>query len=84
MAWTGLLGDGRGSHKPHLDDFDRSARLVVVPALASVSCGVPDEQKFVDLAVAHQCVLLSMVRVVMRMRMRLARLQVRAAARLEA
>ena len=74
----------RGGAGAVLQDFDRSARLVEVPAKASVTCGDPDDQKFVDLAVAHQCILLSKDREVLRMGKRLARLQVRAAARLDA
>ena len=69
----------RGGAGAVLDDFDRHARLVDAPAKASVTCGDPDDQKFIDLAVAHQCLLLSKDREVLRMSKRLARLQVRAA-----
>jgi putative PIN family toxin of toxin-antitoxin system len=39
--------------------FDAQARLVDVAARANVRCRDPDDQKFVDLAVAHKTVLLS-------------------------
>jgi predicted nucleic acid-binding protein len=63
-----------------MQDFDRHARLVDVPAKAPLTCGDPDDQKFIDLAVAHRCVLLSKDDEVLRMRKRLAQLQVTAAA----
>jgi putative PIN family toxin of toxin-antitoxin system len=72
----------RGDGAAVLADFDRQARLVEVPAKASVTCGDPDDQKFIDLAVAHRCTLLSKDREVLRMRKRLARLEVMAAPRL--
>jgi putative PIN family toxin of toxin-antitoxin system len=59
-----------------LERFDLHASLVDVPPKASVTCGDPDDQKFIDLAVAHRCTLLSKDREVLRMRKRLARLQV--------
>jgi predicted nucleic acid-binding protein len=68
----------RGGADSVLQDFDRHARLVDVPAKASVTCGDPDDQKFIDLAVAHRCLLLSKDHEVLRMRKRLARLQVTA------
>ena len=71
----------RGTHDAVLADFDRHARLVEVPAKASVTCGDPDDQKFIDLAVAHRCTLLSKDRDVLRMRKRLERLHVHATAR---
>lgn len=61
-----------------LDDFDRHARLLAIPPKAPVTCGDPDDQKFIDLAVAHRCILLSKDREVLRMRKRLAPLQVEA------
>jgi putative PIN family toxin of toxin-antitoxin system len=72
----------RGSAHGVLEDFDRHARLVQVPAKASVTCGDPDDQKFIDLAVAHRCLLLSKDQDVLRMRRRLAQLQVHAASQL--
>jgi putative PIN family toxin of toxin-antitoxin system len=62
-----------------LGDFDRQAMLVEVAPKAPVTCGDPDDQKFIDLAVAHRCVLLSKDDHVLRMRKRLAHLHVTAA-----
>jgi putative PIN family toxin of toxin-antitoxin system len=69
----------RGSAQSVLHDFDRHAQLVEAPAKAEVTCGDPDDQKFIDLAVAHRCLLLSKDDEVLRMRKRLAQLQVTAA-----
>jgi predicted nucleic acid-binding protein len=49
---------------------------VEVPGKAGITCGDPDDQKFIDLAVAHRCTLLSKDFEVLRMRKRLAQLQV--------
>ena len=54
-----------------LNAFDRHARLTEVPAKASVTCSDPDDQKFIDLAVAHQALLLSKDQHVLSMRKRL-------------
>ena len=70
----------RGEALAVLQDFDRQARLLEPAAKAGVTCGDPDDQKFIDLAVAHRCVLLSKDRDVLRMRKRLAQLQVTATA----
>jgi predicted nucleic acid-binding protein len=64
----------RGEAQRVLHDFDRQARLVEVPPKACFTCGDPDDQKFIDLAVAHRCTLLSKDREVLRMKNRLARL----------
>ena len=64
-----------------LQEFDRQAALVDVPDKAPVTCGDPDDQKFIDLAVAHRCPLVSKDREVLRMRKRLARLDVLAVPR---
>ena len=64
----------RGEAQQVLQDFDRQARLVDVPAKATVTCGDPDDQKFIDLAVAHRCALLSKDYEVLRMKNRLGRL----------
>lgn len=74
----------RGGPGPVLADFDRHTRLVEAPGKAGVTCGDPDDQKFIDLAVAHRCTLLSKDFEVLRMRKRLARLQVIASACLAA
>jgi len=68
----------RGSGDAVLADFDRHARLVEPAPKAPVTCGDPDDQKFIDLAVAHRCILLSKDFEVLRMRKRLAQLQVQA------
>lgn len=72
----------RGGPEPVLQDFDRHAALVEVPAKAELTCGDPDDQKFIDLAVAHRCMLLSKDDEVLRMKKRLARLDVIAATQL--
>lgn len=81
---AGRVAFHRGGAQAVLADFDRHARLVEPPAKASLTCGDPDDQKFIDLAVAHRCVLLSKDDEVLRMRKRLARLQVTASASLAA
>jgi putative PIN family toxin of toxin-antitoxin system len=63
-----------------LAHFDRHATLVAVPAKAPVTCGDPDDQKFIDLAVATSALLLSKDGEVLAMRKRLARLDVTARA----
>jgi len=73
----------RGDADAVLADFDRHARLVEPAPKAPVTCGDPDDQKFIDLAVAHGCTLLSKDFEVLRMRKRLAQLHVHATARLD-
>lgn len=65
-----------------LDGFDRHAQLVDAPAKAPVTCSDPDDQKFIDLAVARQALLLSKDRAVLSMNKRLAAWSVRAQAAL--
>ncbi|HXD43004.1 MAG TPA: putative toxin-antitoxin system toxin component, PIN family [Ramlibacter sp.] len=60
--------------------FDRQARIVEAPARAPVSCSDPDDQKFIDLAVRHQCLLLSKDAAVLALGKKLAALQVDAVA----
>jgi putative PIN family toxin of toxin-antitoxin system len=67
-----------------LRDFDAHARLVDVADKAPVTCGDPDDQKFIDLAVAHRCLLLSKDFEVLRMKKRLAALAVTTASVLPA
>ncbi|MDB5752498.1 MAG: hypothetical protein JWP65_2919 [Ramlibacter sp.] len=69
----------RGEAGAVLADFDRRVRLVEVAAKAPITCGDPDDQKFIDLAIAHRCTLLSKDNEVLRMKKRLATLEVRAA-----
>jgi predicted nucleic acid-binding protein len=59
-----------------LAGFDRNARIVEVPPTAGVSCSDPDDQKFIDLAVQHRCLLLSKDAAVLTMKKRLAAVEV--------
>lgn len=54
--------------------FDTHARLVDEPPKAPITCGDPDDQKFIDLAVACSALLLSKDGEVLRMRKRMERL----------
>ncbi len=54
-----------------LTHFDAQAELVAVAAKAVLTCADPDDQKFIDLAVAHQTVLLSKDQAVLCMSKRL-------------
>jgi putative PIN family toxin of toxin-antitoxin system len=63
--------------------FDRFARIVDVPPKAPSTCSDPDDQKFIDLAVARCALLLSRDRAVLSMKNRLARLDVAVRAALE-
>jgi putative PIN family toxin of toxin-antitoxin system len=56
--------------------FDRLARIVDVPPKAPATCSDPDDQKFIDLAVARSALLLSRDAAVLSMKNRLARLDV--------
>lgn len=56
--------------------FDRFARIVDVPCKAPPTCSDPDDQKFIDLAVARSALLLSRDAAVLSMKNRLARLDV--------
>lgn len=64
--------------------FDAGVRIVAEAPKAPVTCKDPDDQKFIDLAVAHGAWLLSKDNAVLSMRKRLLALEVRAAAVLEA
>jgi len=66
-----------------LAPFDLHARLVDVAARASVTCSDPDDQKFIDLAVAYGCPLLSRDQAVLGMKKRLALLGVAATPRFD-
>jgi putative PIN family toxin of toxin-antitoxin system len=66
-----------------LQQFDAQARLVEVAPKASVTCRDADDQKFIDLAVQHQAMLLSKDRAVLCMKKRLLTLSVRAQTALE-
>ena len=54
-----------------LASFDRHARLLEIAAKASLTCSDADDQKFIDLAVAHQAQLVSKDRAVISMSKRL-------------
>lgn len=64
--------------------FDRHSVQVGVPAKAPVTCKDPDDQQFVDLAVAHGAVLLSKDRAVLALKKRLELLAVHAGTTLPA
>ncbi len=61
-----------------LAQFDALASVVAVAPKASVTCKDPDDQKFIDLAVAHQARILSKDNAVLCMKKRLAALAVHA------
>jgi putative PIN family toxin of toxin-antitoxin system len=63
-----------------LAHFDRHAQLVDAAEQAQLTCSDPDDQKFIDLAVAHRCMLLSKDAAVLAMARCLAAVQVNAAA----
>jgi probable toxin-antitoxin system toxin component, PIN family len=67
-----------------LQGFDGQALLVEVAPRAQPTCRDPDDQKFIDLAIAYQCRLLSKDRAVLSMKKRLAPWNVSAAATLPA
>jgi putative PIN family toxin of toxin-antitoxin system len=58
--------------------FDRHVRLTGVAAKVPLRCSDPDDQKFIDLAVSHQALLLSKDRHVLSMKKRLLAQGVRA------
>jgi putative PIN family toxin of toxin-antitoxin system len=59
-----------------LQSFDRQVRIVAAPARACVTCSDPDDQKFIDLAVSHRCALLTKDGAVLKLKRKLAALQV--------
>jgi putative PIN family toxin of toxin-antitoxin system len=61
-----------------LAQFDGQAQWLDAAPKASVTCRDPDDQKFIDLAVAHKATLLSKDRAVLCMAKRLLALDVRA------
>jgi putative PIN family toxin of toxin-antitoxin system len=63
-----------------LAQFDGQARLLEVAPKVSVTCTDPDDQKFIDLAVAHKSLLLSKDNAVLCMAKRLLALDVLAQA----
>ena len=67
-----------------LAQFDALARLVAVAGKAGVTCRDPDDQKFIDLAVAHHCLLLSKDNALLCLARRLAALGVRVSTTMQA
>jgi predicted nucleic acid-binding protein len=59
-----------------LERFDRQARIVEAPGKAPVTCSDPDDQKFIDLAVSHRCLLLSKDAAVLKLKRKLAAFEV--------
>jgi putative PIN family toxin of toxin-antitoxin system len=66
-----------------LQHMDTLVRWVDVAPKASMTCKDPDDQKYIDLAVAHKALLLSKDSAVLAMRMRLSALGVVARATIE-
>jgi putative PIN family toxin of toxin-antitoxin system len=64
--------------------FDRQTQIVEVAPRATMHCKDPDDQKFIDLAVAHRAALLSKDHAVLKLRKRLTLQGVPAATRLDA
>ena len=75
VAYYGLSADAV------LAQFDRFHETAEAPAKAPVTCADADDQKFIDLAVAHQAVLLSKDNAVLSMARRLVAHRVQARAR---
>ena len=67
-----------------LAEFDRRAEMVDAAPKAGVTCKDADDQKFIDLAIAHSTLLLSKDAAVLTMKKRLAAFGVRTGQRLEA
>lgn len=65
LAFYDLSGDDV------LASFDRHVRVMEVAVKARLTCSDPDDQKFIDLAVAEQALLLSKDRHVLSMKKRL-------------
>ena len=65
MAFYGISSDDI------LEKFDAGSRTVEVPDKASATCKDGDDQKFIDLAVAHSAILLSKDQAVLCMAKRL-------------
>ncbi len=57
-----------------LAQFDTQAQIVETAAKAPVTCKDPDDQQFIDLAVAHRCLVLSKDQAVLCMAKRLSAL----------
>jgi putative PIN family toxin of toxin-antitoxin system len=66
------MGAAKVSAQEVLDAFDRHATLVEPAPAAAVKCRDGDDQKFIDLAVAHRALLLSKDKAVLALRRKLA------------
>ncbi|MCZ4314519.1 putative toxin-antitoxin system toxin component, PIN family [Comamonadaceae bacterium G21597-S1] len=64
-----------------LAGFDKATMVCPVPPTCPIRCSDPDDQGFIDLAVAHRAMLLSKDKAVLRLRRRLAPLAVPVQAR---
>ena len=69
---------GRADASAVLRAFDDRVEAVDAAAVAAVKCTDPDDQKFIDLAVAHRGLLLSKDNAVLKLRRKLAALHVEA------
>jgi predicted nucleic acid-binding protein len=65
------LARGGGAAAAVLQAFDARVRRVGAPAPAGLRCADPDDQMFIDLAVAHRALLLSRDRALLQLRARL-------------
>jgi predicted nucleic acid-binding protein len=63
-----------------LQAFDRHAMQVDAAPRAALTCSDPDDQKFIDLAIQHRCMLLSKDAAVLSLKKRLAAVDVHAGA----
>ena len=63
--------------------FDQHTRLVGVPSKSSLTCSDPDDQKFIDLAMAYQALIFSKDKAVISMSKRLLRHGIRALSAIE-
>lgn len=81
---VGRLDHYRLSADDVLAAFDRQVQLVDVAPRAPMVCRDPDDQKFIDLAVAHRAQLLSKDHAVLRLKKRLTLQGVPVATRLDA
>lgn len=66
-----LIAMGTDAVSSVLAQFDAQATVVMVAPRAGITCRDPDDQKFIDLAVTHQALLLSKDNAVLCMRKRL-------------
>jgi len=79
-TWTARRAGATDDNEDTAVLFDAQARLVPAAAPAPCACRDADDQKFVDLAVAHSAWLLSRDRDILALRRRLRRLGVRTGA----